>query len=177
MMLVLSLNMCLGLSNKINFARNSTTIVPYNVMFFYETEITTLTDIEWLQIQDYTLYHTPSTPKSRICAYVKLSRTQSLSLDKSTSNHDSNQQGNYHGIYRPFKVPNHSVYLDDLIEHIELTKANNKLQQHLVGDLNFDFSRRTEKDYPAESSMTNGLDSLTITAFNNLWINQLGTEL
>ena len=71
MIKVLSINVCLGLLNKITLARKWTTTLPIDVMFIQEAELTEDHDLTWLNIDGYDFYHTKMNPKARMAAYVK----------------------------------------------------------------------------------------------------------
>ena len=48
------------------------------------------------------------------------------------------------GIYRPFKIQDHSLYLNNLISHLEMREKREI--SIVIGDFNFDFQKLTKKN-------------------------------
>ena len=152
--------LCLGLSNKINLARNWTTTYGHDIIFLQESEITLNTDIDWLQIAHYDFYHTPiGSSKSRIAAYIKSSINYIVDIAESVEAITFIQgKKAITGVYRPFKVTNHTNYINDLVSYI---RKFSDYDLTIIGDMNLDYNQISNNKYQHSGCTTSGLNLLT----------------
>ena len=150
---IASWNVCLGVSNKLEYITRLLNSDQIDVLFIQEAEIRNQTNIEFYKVKNYTLIISNTLPdgKARLCCYVKndvkfqVNTVQnnvieliSIKISDLTIN----------GIYRPFRTPHHNnqvEYFTDLINgmrDIQRTKYN-----FLIGDFNLDSSKRNEQNY------------------------------
>lgn len=144
-MKISSLNLCLGIKNKIETIRQTKEIISSDIIFFQETELSE-NDIECsYSIAGFKSYPSLNKPKSRLCSFVKnninhrVLCAQNLELTKIET-----KDIQVFGLYRPFKIAENRSYQSYLQEITEWIKSNLSINKHIViiGDLNLDYSQR-----------------------------------
>lgn len=147
-MKVLSINVCLGLKNKIDLARTWTKNNEYDILFIQEAEVTD--EQLSLNIDGYKIHLSDNQGKKRMVVYVKnelkvkiyVAKDLELILVES-------DEAQCFGIYRTFKLSKEDTqisYSSRMIEWIK-SKINPKKQVVICGDFNFDYKRRNESGY------------------------------
>ena len=117
---VLSINVCLGLQNKITIARTWIKIYCPTILFISEAEITNNMDLDWLQIQGYDLVTTNSKPKARLVAYVKTDLKCKIFTKENIEAITVSTKTFKWQVYIVL-VNNQREYLTDLIDFIKIT--------------------------------------------------------
>ena len=122
-------------------------IVPYDIIFLQEAEITQKTDIEWLTISGYSLHHTAINPKSHICAYVKNKLDYQISMTPGIEAITIlvKNRPTITGVYRSFKTSKKELCLHKLLDH--LNSLGKKTESYIIGDMNLDYQKIGSKDY------------------------------
>jgi len=164
-LIINSWNACLGVFHKIHFVKDITQQTNPDIFFIQEAEINAEIDDSLLKLNNYTLYKSENTPKSKLICYIHdgvasdvitcpgpeiiLVRTKTLDI---------------FGLYRPFKMQtnmNHLEYLRQMILFIQNNKrVNSKLI--IIGDLNLDINHTNNPQHP-QSRLFNEWKNLTET--------------
>ena len=149
---VASLNLCLGLYNKLNYISQLLNTKKIDVLFLQETEIQSMTDTQMYNIRGYSLEISPTlnSGKARSCAYIK--NTLNYKIIPNTDPHlelikVKIQNTVLIGFYRTFKLVNHPTHLQYLESAIEELKNSIVQQTIIIGDFNLDALRQHDVRY------------------------------
>ena len=150
---ITSWNICLGISNKLNFIKNLLYTENIDVLFIQEAELQNQTRGCFYKIDGYSLIisETIISGKARLCCYIKNSiKFSQNKLKNNTIELISIAVGNLtiNGIYRPFKIPhhnNHHEYMTELTNELNTIKKTK--YTILLGDFNLDSAKKSTQNY------------------------------
>ena len=149
---VASWNICLGVSNKLNYIKNLLCTENIDVLFIQESEIQNQTNRSFYDIDNYKLEisETINSGKARMCCYIKKDITYIVNKTNNSIELISLKIGNLtlNGYYRPFKTPHHSNKLEYIQESVEaLVMIPKNKYEILIGDFNLDTNHKNNPNY------------------------------
>lgn len=176
-MKISSLNTCLGLKNKIETLRQTKEILVNDIIFFQETEILENDSESSYSIPSFKVYKSLNTPKSRLCAFVKIKLNHTVRLcDGLEVIKIETDKLQVFGLYRPFKIAKNKTYASYLSEVIEWIRHNISVDKNIIiiGDTNLDLNQKTNTGYANYHLLQQWLtftDSLNLTQIvkENTW--------
>ena len=149
---ICSLNVCLGLLNKLNYIAQLLNTKNIDLLFLQEAEIQKETDVQLYNIRNYLLEISPtlSKGKARTCVYIKNTLNYEIIPNEDVDLEIIKvkiQDTMIIGFYRIFKLishPTHHAYLTSAIDEFKKTIYQRTI---IIGDFNLDALRQHDSNY------------------------------
>ena len=152
-LIIASLNVCLGLFNKLDYVKQCLRNYDIDILFVQECEISQLSDHNIYTIPNYelSLPKTIKQGKARLCVYIRSEISVSIIIPDDfielITVRITGTDCTIHGFYRPFKLISHqgySDYMNAVITHARTHHSNHTL---FMGDFNLDLNRKNDARY------------------------------
>lgn len=176
-MKITSINVCLGIKNKIETLRQSNEIIESDIVIVQDAEINKDDSEFSTSLKNFKQYRSRNEPKSRLCVYVKQNLKHSIKYSENIELMKVEVgEMQIFGLYRPFKIANNQTYAGYLTEIVDWIKQNSVIGKPMViiGDLNLDYNHRSNPNYSNHKLLQEWLqftDSLSLkqTVKENTW--------